>query len=171
METYVTFIDLNLITNSLKGVRPLGEKKQDTQQYHKTKLLLSIYRTVVWRIESAILQIEETAGEYGGKRISDLIDFLSFELDDYDCVKDRHAIEERLMSIAETKQIIEIIDKALLYLKSHPDHGDVYHEIITNCYINKEKLCDEVIRSKLNLTQSINVNLNVPKWGIYPALF
>jgi len=171
--------DQQLTSRGLKGVRPLGEKKQDTQQFHKTKLLLSIYRTVVWRIESAILQIEETAGEYGGKRISDLIDFLSLELDDYDCVKDRRAIEERLMCIAETKQMIDIIDKALLYLKSHPDHGDVYHEIITNCYINREKLCDEAIRSKLNLTQSTYYRykkqateiMSVALWGyIIPPL-
>ena len=121
----------------LKGVRPLGEMRKDTQQFHKTKLLLSIYRTVVWRIESAILQIEETAGEYGGKRISELIDFLSFELDDYDCVKDRQAIEERLMSVAETKQIIEIIDKALKHLKTHPKQGQIYHDIITYSYIDK----------------------------------
>ena len=138
----------------LKGVRPLGEKKKDTQQFHKTKLLLSMYRTVVWRIESAILQIEETAGEYGGKRISELIDFLSFELDDYDCVKDRQAIEERLMSVAETKQIIEIIDKALKHLKTHPKQGQIYHDIITYSYIDKEAMPDDVIMRKLNLTQS-----------------
>ena len=138
----------------LKGVRPLGEMRKDTQQFHKTKLLLSIYRTVVWRIESAILQIEETAGEYGGKRISELIDFLSFELDDYDCVKDRQAIEERLMSVAETKQIIEIIDKALKHLKTHPKQGQIYHDIITYSYIDKEAMPDDVIMRKLNLTQS-----------------
>ena len=141
-------------SDRLKGVRPLGEKKKDTQQFHKTKLLLSIYRTVVWRIESAILQIEETAGEYGGKRISELIDFLSFELDDYDCVKDRQAIEERLMSVAETKQIIEIIDKALKHLKTHPKQGQIYHDIITYSYIDKEAMPDDVIMRKLNLTQS-----------------
>ena len=50
--------------------------------------------------------------------------------------------------------MIDIIDKALSHLKAHPDNGDVYHEIITSCYINKEKQSDEVIRSKLNLTQS-----------------
>lgn len=29
-------------------------KKLETQQYHKTKLLLSIYRTVIWRIEYSV---------------------------------------------------------------------------------------------------------------------
>jgi hypothetical protein len=155
MEIRTKLLEDEITSKGMKGVRPLGEpKKQDTQQFHKTKLLLSIYRTVVWRIESAIFQIGETADSYGGKRISELIDFLSLELDEYDCVKDRHAIEDRLMCIAETKQMIDIIDKALSHLKAHPDNGDVYHEIITSCYINKEKQSDEVIRSKLNLTQS-----------------
>jgi hypothetical protein len=141
-------------SRGFKGGKALGEKKQDKQQFHKTKLLLSIYRTVVWRIESSILQLDDTALEYGGKRISELIDFLSFELDDYDCVKDRQAIEERLTSVAETKQMIEIIDKALNHLKTHPKQGQIYHDIITFSYIDKEAMSDEIIMRKLNLTQS-----------------
>jgi hypothetical protein len=114
-------------SKGLKGVRPLGgSKKPETQQFHKTKLLLSIYRTVVWRIETAIYEVQETAQEYGSDRISELVDFLSSELDEYDLTKDKKAIEERLMCIAETKQMIEIVDKALKHLKTHPKHGQVY---------------------------------------------
>ena len=69
-------------------------------------------------------------------------------------MKDRQAIEERLMSVAETKQIIEIIDKALKHLKTHPNQGQIYHDIITYSYIDKEAMPDDVIMRKLNLTQS-----------------
>lgn len=142
-------------SKGLKGVRPLGgTKKLETQQFHKTKLLLSIYRTVVWRIETAIYEVQETAQEYGSDRISELVDFLSLELDEYDLTKDKKAIEDRLMCIAETKQMIEIVDKALKHLKTHPKHGQVYHDIITYCYIDKDVICDDAIMAKLNLTQS-----------------
>ena len=128
--------------------------KNKSQYFHKTRLLLSIYRTVVWRIESAVYELQDTAQEYGSDRISKLIDFLSLELDEYDLTKDKRAIEERLMCIAETKQMIQIIDKALKNLKTHPKHGEVFHDIITCCYIDKDVTSDDVIMRKLNLTQS-----------------
>ena len=139
----------------MKGGSPLGlTNKSEKQQFHKTKLLLSIYRTVVWRIETAMYEIRETAQEYGSDRISELVDFLCLELDDYNLTKDKKAIEDRLMCIAETKQMIEIVDKALKHLKTHPKHGQLYHDIITYCYIDKDVLCDDVIMRKLNLSQS-----------------
>lgn len=77
-------------SKGFKGVRPVEDsKKHDNQQFHKTKLLLSIYRTVVWRIESTLYEVQEVADIYGGKRISDLIDFLSLELDEYDLIRDK----------------------------------------------------------------------------------
>ena len=78
-----------------EGVKPVEDsKKHDKQQFHKTKLLLSIYRTVVWRIESRLYEVQEVADIYGGKRISDLIDFLSLELDEYDLTNDKREVEE-----------------------------------------------------------------------------
>lgn len=75
-------------------------------------------------------------------------------MDDYNLNKDKKAIEDRLMCIAETKHMIEIVDKALKHLKTHPKHGQLYHDIITYCYIDKDVLCDDVIMIKLNLSQS-----------------
>jgi hypothetical protein len=152
METYGAYISSNLAVRGVKTMEK-GQKK-DTEQFHKTKLLLSIYRNVVWRIESSIHEVKDVADSYGGKRITDLINFLSLELDEYDLIKDKKEVEERLMCIAETKQMIEIIDKALNHLKTHPKQGQVYHDIITYSYIDREALSDDVIMRKLNLTQS-----------------
>ena len=123
------------------------------KEYHKTKLLLEIYRTVVWRLESVIHEINETADDYGGRRISELMDFLEFELEDYECGKDKKALEDRLMSISETKQIIECVDKAVAFLKTHPKHGNEYHEIITSCYINRCRMKDEQIWTRMNISE------------------
>ncbi len=83
-------------------------------------------------------EIRETAQEYGSDKISELVDFLSLELDDYNLTKDKKVIEDRLMCIAETKQMIEIADNSLKHLKTHPKNGQVYHDIITYCYIDKD---------------------------------
>ena len=132
----------------------MSKSPENSKVYHKTWLLLSIYRRVVWRVESAIHEVNDTAYEYGGRRISEFVDFLNLNLDEYDCEKDKKAVEERLMCVSETKHMIEIVDKALVGLKSHPDNGKVYHDIIAYCYINKEKMNDYQVRSKLNITHS-----------------
>jgi flagellar biosynthesis GTPase FlhF len=141
-----------------KSRKPVKSSKEtqllDSRQFHKTKLLLSIYRTVVWRIEGAINEVQEKANEYGSGRITELIDFLSLELDEYDLKRDRKAIEDRLMCIAQTKHMIEIVDKALKHLKNHPINGQLYHDIITHCYIKEEIMSNEAIILKLNLTSS-----------------
>lgn len=141
-----------------KSRKPVKSSKEtqllDSRQFHKTKLLLSIYRTIVWRIEGAINEVQEKTNEYGSGRIAELIDFLSLELDEYDLKRDRKAIEDRLMCIAQTKHMIEIVDKALKHLKNHPINGQLYHDIITHCYIKEEIMSNEAIILKLNLTSS-----------------
>jgi hypothetical protein len=155
MQSEMNYQNQKIDFHSLRRAKSMEESTKNKSQYfHKTRLLLSIYRTVVWRIESAVYELQDTAQEYGSDRISKLIDFLSLELDEYDLTKDKRAIEERLMCIAETKQMIQIIDKALKNLKTHPKHGEVFHDIITCCYIDKDVTSDDVIMRKLNLTQS-----------------
>jgi len=95
---------------------------------------LSCYNEIV----TGQYEIRETAQEYGSDKISELVDFLSLELDDYNLTKDKKVIEDRLMCIAETKQMIEIADNSLKHLKTHPKNGQVYHDIITYCYIDKD---------------------------------
>ncbi|HBX22972.1 MAG TPA: hypothetical protein DEF34_04985 [Desulfotomaculum sp.] len=157
----------------------LIKKEKDDAKFHKTKLLLMIYRQVVWRVENAICEVNDTAYELGGRRIANLVDFLSFGLDDLDSLRDKQVIEERLLNIAESKIMIEIVDKALLKLRTHPDNGVIYFNIITSSYINKEKLTDDQIRRKYHLAPStyyrykkkaLNL-LGVILWGyILPSL-
>ncbi len=154
-------------------------KEKDNNKFHKTKLLLMLYRKVVWRVEDAICDVNETAYELGSKRIANLVDFLSFDLDDFDSIRDRKVIEDRLMNVAESKSMLEIVDKALIKLRTHPDNGEIYFNIITSSYINKEKLTDDQIRKKYHISPStyyrykkkaINL-MGVVLWGyILPSL-
>ncbi len=50
--------------------------------------------------------------------------------------------------------MIDIVDKSLVKLKTHPDNGEMYFNIITNSYIHKEKIPDHQIQKKLHLTSS-----------------
>ncbi len=153
---------------------------ENVDRFHKTKLLLKIYRDVVWRVEDALYDVENTAYDLGGKNISELIEFLSFGIDEFDGEKDKKKIEEKLMSVAESKSMIEIIDKALIKLKSHPDNGEVYFNIINCNYITSGRMTDAQVQEHFDIPattyyrykrNAVNL-LGVILWGyILPSLW
>ena len=157
----------NIITN---------DRKIDDSKYHKTKLLLKLYRDVVWRVEDMLYELDDRAYDLGGRRISELIDYLSF---DFDVGLDKNKIEARLTNIAETKCLIDIIDKSLIKLKSFPTYGELYFEIISKQYIYKYRYTEREILDTVNIErtmfyrrkkEAINL-LGVILWGyILPQL-
>ncbi|MBW7572459.1 hypothetical protein [Caproiciproducens faecalis] len=46
------------------------DKEFDKQKYHNAKLLLKIYRDVVWRVEDALCELDNQAYQFGGRRIT-----------------------------------------------------------------------------------------------------
>lgn len=124
------------------------------KKYHHTKLLLTIFRTVIWRMTSSIIELRETSKEYGCREESEFLRLIELELEDFDFKKDLKAYQDRLMSISKTNIVIDIIDKAHNHLKTHPKHGQLYYDIIRLAYIEKEVVSDEEIWKKLNLSQS-----------------
>ena len=130
----------------------LSEK--DNLVYHKTKLLLMIYRKVVWRMEDTLYDLQGIKNDFGGSRISSLVDFLSIELGDYSSAKEKRIMENRLMNVAESKSMIEIVDRALIKLRTHPENGEIYYNIIRDSYINQEKLTDSQIQENHHISQS-----------------
>lgn len=105
----------------------------EEQVYHKTKLLLKIYRDVVWCIEDRVCEIEAEYYAMGGSRLAEALDYL----DDYDPNINKKDLEEKLCSLLKSKWLIEIVDKALLKIKNYPDYGDLYFNILYKQYIVK----------------------------------
>lgn len=128
--------------------------KKDQGVYHNTKLLLRIYREVVWRVEDSLYDMEDMRDEFGSTSISSLVDFLSIDLEDHVDPLNKKTIEEKLMNIAESKQMIEIVDKSLLKLKTYPERGELYFNILTDTYISPGKLSDFEIQGKYHLSNS-----------------
>lgn len=133
---------------------PSKSTKKDILIYHNTRLLLKIYREVVWRVEDHLYEIEDMRDEFGSSSISNLVEFLSIDLEDYSGTADKGAIEKKLMNIAESKSMIEIIDKAMLKLKTHPKNGEIYFNILSDTYINCDKVTDVEIQDKYHLSPS-----------------
>lgn len=136
----------------MKNRSKSGEKNVLT--YQNTKLLLEIYREVVWTVEDNLYEVEDIRDEFGSSSISNLVDFLSIDLEDYAGTADKSVIEKKLMNIAQSKSMIEIIDKAMLKLRSHPKNGEIYFNILKDTYIEYEKITDVEIQDKYHLSSS-----------------
>lgn len=137
---------LGQLSNSYKN-----EKVINPKMLHQSKLLLDMYRRVVWGVEHSLYDLEVTAEEFGSRRIQQLIDFLAF---DFEREIDEDKIESHLNSIAATQDLILLIDRALLRLREYPKLGEVYFDLLNKKYIIKYGYSDQELMESLDLTRS-----------------
>lgn len=152
-----------------------SEVKFDDKRYHNTKLLLTMYNNVIWRMQDSISDLDDECYEMSGKRLTDLIDCL---IDD-DTSLDKEDFESRLRCFAKTKAIIEMVDRSLVMLKSYPKHGKAYFDILYHQYISANSYSERDMLDLLHLEKStfyrrkkdaINL-LGVALWGyVLPEL-
>jgi hypothetical protein len=120
----------------------------DDRCYHKAKLLLKLYRTVVWRVSSDLYEIQDRSVEWGSSRITDLIDYLDLDFDEH---ADKRNAADRLRSICETKDLVDIVDQALLKIRTYPGNGELYFKILTHQYINLYIMTEQELLTELCL--------------------
>ena len=89
-----------------KMYEQLGLTQDDI--FHKTKLLLSIYRDVVWATLADCNCVNEEIYYYG----DDLTDALAY-LEEFAPDIERSEFERRVCNLFENKWMIDLIDKAI----------------------------------------------------------
>ena len=143
--------------------------------YHKTKLLLKVYRDVIWSIGDRVEELEAEYNEMGSDSLAEVLDYL----DDYNPNINREELELEICSVFKSKVLIEIVDKALAKVKSYPDYGDIYFDILYKQYIEKFKYSEDHIIQALNCErttyykrkkEAINL-MGIALWGyVLPEL-
>ena len=127
------------------------DKQINIKVYHKAKLLLRIYRDVVWRTQEVMYDADAEAYDFGGRRIAELANYLLY---DFNSDIDKEKAESKLLSIAETKLLVDLVDKALLKLYAYPDLGQLYFDILAKQYINMVKYTDVELIDTLNIERT-----------------
>lgn len=85
--------------------------------YHRVKLILKIYRDVVWVLSERMEELHEYAWVLGAQDAdTGLIYLQSFAPD-----MDLQEFEERVCCVMENRMLVDVIDRALLRLKRYPD--------------------------------------------------
>ena len=57
------------------------DRTHHAQLYHQTKLLLELYRKVVWSVENDLYVLKSTATDLGSHRIQDLLNYLDLDFE------------------------------------------------------------------------------------------
>lgn len=118
--------------------------------YHDTKLLLKKYRDIVWNIENRVCEVETEYDVLGSNRLAEVLDYL----DDYASCNEKKKLEARVFSLHKSRWLIEIVDKALLKVKSYPENGECYYNILYHQYISEHKYSENEMLELLEVERS-----------------
>ena len=157
-------------TKAIKSINRMYEQfnlKSD-EIIHKTKLLLSIYRDVVWATLNESEYISDEVYYFG----DDLTNALVY-LEEFASDTDKAEFEARISALFENKWMIDLIDKAMTKVYSYYNNGKLYHEILSKCYLTSFKYTEAELLELLNLERSTYYDrkkkaimlLGVSLWG------
>ena len=119
------------VKNITKMYEQLGLAQDDI--FHKTKLLLSIYRDVVWATLSDCNCVNEEIYYYG----DDLTDALVY-LEEFAPDIERSEFERRVCNLFENKWMIDLIDKAMSKVYEDQVLGNISAERYARMSVNYE---------------------------------
>ncbi|NLN64795.1 MAG: hypothetical protein GX144_05205 [Clostridiaceae bacterium] len=117
---------------------------------HKTKLLLKIYRAVVWSTSNRAFEVCENAELYCSKTMEEALEYLA----NYAPEVDQDRFSERVSSLFETQWLITLIDHAMNKIYDYPDNGKLYHEILSKQYLTVCKYSEQEMLELLSLERS-----------------
>lgn len=118
-------------TIAVKSIQKMYEQLRLDQRdiTHRTKLLLSVYRDVVWITLNKSECFKDELTYYGDELNNALIYLEQFAPD-----TERQEFESRISSLFENKWMIELIDTAMGKIYDYHNNGKLYHEILSKSY-------------------------------------
>lgn len=118
--------------------------------FEKSKIILELYRDVVWSLKNRVGYLVCESQETYGKDLDAAFIYLA----SFSSESKRREFESRVSRLFESKWLIELIDKAMSMIKDYPEHGKTYYQILTHCYLQEQKCKDEVIMQKVCLERT-----------------
>lgn len=158
-------------TKTMKNISLMyeGINLDEEQVFRKTKLLLAIYRDVVWSSIMEVDYVKEVCEAYYSNDLSLALTYLN----DFAPTERKEDFIIKISGIFESKWMIDLIDTAMLKIYDYPGNGKLYHEILSKSYITAypmtegemlEALCME--RSNFYIKKKEAVKLfGIALWG------
>ena len=138
-------------TKAVKSINKMYEQMNLNREdiLHKTKLLLSVYRDVVWATLHGAESVKEDM-YYFGDELNEALVYLEHFAPDIE----REEFEARISSLFENKWMIDLIDKAMGKVYEYHNNGKLYHEILSKCYLTAFRYTEVEVLELTNLERS-----------------
>ena len=117
--------------------------------FKKTKLLLSIYKSVCWETSLRADELYEQL-QFESKRLDVALEFLM----EYKCETDKNKFISRISSFFKTNWLIDIISEANSHVYKYPYNGRLYADIISTFYMNYIEHTESDMLDVLNLERT-----------------
>jgi hypothetical protein len=139
-------------TRAMKSISLMydGMHLDEEQVFHKAKLLLDIYRDVVWKTIQEVNFVREVCESYYSQDLNVALTYLN----DFAPTEQKEEFKSRISCIFETTWIIELIDTAMLKIYEYHTNGKLYHEILSKCYVNSVAMNEQEILECLSLERT-----------------
>jgi len=102
------------------------------EDIEKTMTLLNLYGPTLRRAGRSIEEMEDECFESRRQSVSDFINLAI----DFDHDADRKRIADRLSEMGHSMQLLNIMEDALILLKTTPTHGGLYYDIVRARYFD-----------------------------------
>ena len=139
-------------TRMMKNISRIYEGMQldEEQVFRKSKLLLTIYRDVVWVSLKEVDNVREVCESYYSNDLAVALTYLN----DFAPTERKEDFMDKISGIFETKWMIDLIDTAMLKVYEYHDNGKLYHEILSKSYVTAYPMVEGEMLEALGMERS-----------------
>lgn len=123
---------------------------EEDDVYHKSKMILSVYRDVVWTSLCRSDMVCETAEYLYGRKLDTALLYLNEFAPD----EQKQDFENKITCLFETKWMVDLIDTAMMKVLNYHTNGKIYFEILSKCYLGAFKYTESEILEILAMERS-----------------
>jgi len=116
----------------------------------KAKILLQIYRDVVWAVSEEARELQANACYSFGQELNAALTYLN----DFAPLEKRQDFEAKVTCLFETKWMIDLVDSAMIKVYNYHTNGKLYHEIIAKSYLTAFKYTENELLDALLMDRS-----------------
>ncbi len=139
-------------TKMMKNISRMyeGMHLDEEQVFRKAKLILAIYRDVVWTSIKEVNHVREVCAAYYSNDLSIALTYLN----DFAPTERKEDFMAKVSGIFETKWMIDLVDTAMMKVYDYHSNGKLYHEILSKCYVTAYPMTESEMLEALCMERS-----------------
>ena len=104
----------------------------ENRLYERGKMVLELYRSLCWKTRARAVDIRNELIDYSSRDLDGALIYLEAFAPDME----RERFQSRIESLFKTRELVEMVDTAMLEVKTFPVYGDEYFDLLSIKYLN-----------------------------------